>query len=347
MSIQVGPGGIRPGLVPVSRKIALVAMLAITSGCISPAFRDSVGQFGTVTKTTVTAQGQQLAAISATEQERIRAQLAANRVDLVLAPSCAETLAPNDTGTADPPAPVCTLARADGTALTDAPRYEHILALGAALSAYADSLIALAADSSQDQKAFAGSLSALATSLGGLDGAIQRVTGGDRAASQPQLNAVATLVAEAGNLYFAYERSRVLKRIIIAGDPTVQRAVDLLTGADAGIDLYNRNALLLHLRATANNARRLAANPGTSATAMRAAQDALFAEVATYNRYAAGVQRFRAIGAAHTQLVRAARANASAADLAAAIQAIIHLAGTAHDTVTTLTPEQGSNNNGN
>ena len=66
------------------RGFAAAALLLAAPACTSSAFRDSVGQFGTLTKAGIAAQNQRLTAITADEQERIRAELANGRADLQL-----------------------------------------------------------------------------------------------------------------------------------------------------------------------------------------------------------------------------------------------------------------------
>ncbi|HEY0044082.1 MAG TPA: hypothetical protein VGB62_05985, partial [Allosphingosinicella sp.] len=78
----------------------------------------------------------------------------------------------------------------------------------------------------------------------------------------------------------------------------------------------------------------------------RAAQDKLFATLAQYNAQGADTLRFQAIGAAHAKLAQAARKGASAQEMAAAIEAIIHLAGTADATVNAFKDDGGHGGSG-
>lgn len=351
------------------RRWMLTAALGLAvTGCVNPAFRESVGQFGTLTKATAGAQQQGLAAVVAGEQERLRAGLARDRVQLALGRDCASALAVPDQ---DPPTednvpaaaetnlpagaeqtaelPRCQLVAVQqgGEPIPQAATYENIVALSSALANYSDSLVALAAGASADQKAFADSLSQLATSVGGLNGAIRKAAGAPEQDLSQKLGAIAGFVAEVGNLYFAYQRDHALRQIIVRAGPFVERAVALLIEADQALQLFNDNRRLTDLRTAQREAQEAAANPRNSESQIRAAQNRLYASLDAYNRGTALVQPFRAVGVAHVRLVRAARSGASAAELRAAIEAILHLASTTRDTIATLRGANGSNDNAN
>ena len=314
-----------------------VALLSLT-GCINTAYRDSIGEFGTLTKASVAVQDQRLTALAAAESERIHQALADNHVDLRLSPQCAQLLlAPNPTATATP-AP-CTLVDATGKPIEKIPTYSNIKALDQALSDYADNLILLAADTTEDQAAFSDSVNGLATSLGNLDGAIRKATGAPPGSSGPKIGAIATVVAKAGGLLLAAERGRVLKKIIIAGDPLVQEATALLGDVDDRLNLYDGTALLQAALAAQAQASRLAAT-GAPPDQVRAAQDALFARVADFNARSIEQQRYLAIGKAHAGLAQAARTG-NTIDFEAAISAVIDLASVTHGAVQALKTKEG------
>jgi hypothetical protein len=331
-----------------ARTAIAAAILIGLSGCAtSTAFRNSVGQFATLTKAGTSAQNARLAAIVADEQERIRADLANNAVDLRLDPACATTETSQEIG----PLPPCGLVRADRQPLEQPVPIGNIVALSAALNAYADGLIAVAADSTTDQAAFTTSINNLGTSLGKLEGQVREATGATPGNSRAEIGAVAAAVAEAGNLYFGYRRSRALQQIVLQGDPIVQQAVATLVRVQLRIRQYDRGALAEQVR-IAQQAASLAAgqlraarqsNPQAPATALRTAQNALYAALAAYNASGSEVPKYQAIGDAHRALAEAARAGASPEQMAAAITAIMHLAGTIHDSVETLEGDSGSN----
>jgi hypothetical protein len=326
-------------------RVWLLLAAATLSACVNPALRDAIGEYGALTKAAAAQQNARVLALAAEEQERIRAGLAENRVDLRLKADCAARLLTDPAGGRD--APACTLVAVGGKEIEKAPAFANILALSGALSSYADNLIALAADSSQEQAALGQAVQALGTSLGNLDGAVRTATGGTPGGSSAKIGAVATLLADAGNLYLAQRRAAALKRIVIAADPIVQEAAGLLSGADDRLQLYYRGELSAALLRAQDNASAVAASPTAATSDVRAAQDALFQALAAYNDQGADTLRYKAIGEAHSRLATAARRGASAAELAAAIEAVVQLAATADRTIHTLDGGRGGEDHGN
>jgi hypothetical protein len=326
--------------------LALTATALIASGCVSPAFRESVGQFGTLTKAAVADQSQRLSAVIAEDETRIRADLAANHRDLRLDPDCGDTVNSEVLG----PAGQCRIITPDHHPIEQPPQIEHVVALNTALTNYSDNLIALAADSSQDQATFTTSVNRLATSLGKLQSELTQAlqTGGPSqqpapgaATAQQSLGAVAAVVAEVGNLYLAYRRNQVLRRIVIQADPIVQNAVGYLLHLEMAIREAERTTLYLRLTAADQHAIAVAHDSHATNEDVAAAQKGLFDSLAAYNNYDERLVRLRAIAEAHGRLAAAARAGASPAQMAAAIEAVLHLAGTIHTSVATL--NSGSN----
>jgi hypothetical protein len=337
-----------------ARKWFALLGAAMLAGCVNPAFRESVGEYGALTKASAAQQNGRVAAVAADEAERIRADLAARRVDLRLSADCAAALAEaNAVLAADPgaQAPTCSLVERGGKPVEQAPGFANIIALTGALADYSDTLILLAADSSADEAAFGQSVTSLGNALGGLDSAVRQATGAPAGAAGPEIGAVATLMAETGSLYLEQRRGRALKEIVIRADPLVQQAANLLSGVDDRLQLYYRADLARTMLNAQNAASAVVASPTSSEADIRTAQDALFAAVAQYNAQGADTLRFKAIGAAHAKLAQAARKGASAQEMAAAIEAIIHLAGTADATVNALKPagngHGGSDQDGN
>lgn len=337
----------RDGLNLRPRLSGLAALTAalLLSACVNPAFRQSIGEYGALTKAAAAQQNARVTQIAAEEAERIRSDLAARRVDLRLKPDCAARLLTDPSGGGA--APVCGLVEVGGKPIAQAPGFANVIALTGALSDYADQLIALAADSTQDQAAFAQSVTALGTAVGGLDGAVRTATGAKAGTDSPRIGAVAGLLAETGSLYFAQRRAAVLKRIVIAADPVVQSATGLLSGADERVQLYYRSELAAALLQAQDHASAVANDPASSVADVRAAQDALFAQVDAYNAQGADTLRFQAIGEAHAKLAQAARAGASPAELKTAIEAIVQLAGTADSTLKALKDQKPAKGGGN
>lgn len=312
----------------------LMFLATALPACVSVSFRESVDEFGRLTNVAIVQQSDNLVRISNEEEERIRKELAEQRVDLRLSADCAARLASPET--AADPAP-CALVRADQKELERPPKFENILALSDGIRSYADSLVVLAGDNKQDRTDFAGAVTGLGTSLGGLDAAIRKAKGEPESTAGPKIGAIAGLIAESGNLYFAYRRTAALKRIIIKADPLLQEATSLLGGTDSQIDLYDNARLANRLLAARKKATDLAASNAEPRT-LRLAQDELFNLVAVYNAQTARQDRLRDIGAAHAKLAVAARRGASPQELKEAIEALIHLAGTIHATAKATKP---------
>jgi hypothetical protein len=326
-----------------ARIAALGAALFLTA-CVNPAFRESIGEYGALTKAAAAQQNARIAAVAAEEEERIRSGLAENRVDLRLKPDCAARLLTDPAGGGE--APTCTLVAQGGKEIEQAPGFANILALTGALSDYADNLVALAADSTADQAAFAQAVQSLGTSVGNLDGAVRAATRAPPGQDGAKIGAVAALLADAGNLYFAQRRAAALKRIVIASDPVVQDATRLLSGVDDRLQLYYRSELASVLLSAQANASAVAGTPSSSTQDVRAAQDALFQALAAYNNQGADTLRYKAIGEAHGKLAAAARRGASPAELRDAISAVVQLAATAGTTIHTLEGDRGNGRHG-
>jgi hypothetical protein len=321
------------------------AAIALTlSACVSTSFRDAVGQFGTLTKAAATAQNARLDALAADETERIHNDLAVRRVDLRFSADCVDLInLPQRLEDVEPNVPPCRLIEQRGD--PNAPvkpvetvSYNHIRALSAALADYSNNLILLAADSTTDRKTFATSVSGLATSLGGLDGALRKATSAEPATSTKTLDGIGALIGKAGGLVLAAERARVLKQIVQQADPLVQEAVAILADVDNRLGVYdmaNRARALSAARIEASN---LAHDPSASSAQIRAAQDELFAKFTAYSAGAAEQRHYAAIGAAHHKLALAARAGASPAELQEAIEAVLDLASATSDLISKPKP---------
>jgi hypothetical protein len=318
--------------------VALAALLL--SACVNPAFRDSIGEYGALTKAAAAQQNARAAAVAADEEERLRTELAEGRADLRL-----DNCEPDAEGVAEGTPPRCSLVLKGGLPIEEAPSFANVAALTGALSSYADNLIALAADPEGDQKSFSESVSGLATSLGGLDGAVRKAAGAGPGQAAPKLDAIAALVAQGGNMYFAQRRAAALKRIVIAADPVVQSAARMLSGVDGALLSYYRNDLYKSVQAAQGQASKLVSAPEATTEEIRAAQDALFAKVAAYNALGSDTLRFQAIGEAHGKLAAAARRGASAGEMKAAIEAVLALAGTA-DAAFVAVREKGKDGDG-
>lgn len=307
----------------------------ILGGCVSPAFRESVAQFGTLTKATATQQNDRLARIVAADHERYRQQLAELRVDLRPSETCGRVDDPQPSAPARAGETGCRLLPLGTTEVREPDTYPNIVALNLALADYAEALSLLAADNSGEQTAFTTSVTKLATSLGGLEKTIRTTTGAPASNFSTQLGAIAAVVSRLGNLYFGARRNEALREIIRNAGPIVDEAIRLLTRAQASISVYEQAALLTRL----NNARRRATdavNSGSTTAQIRIAQDELFNAVAALNHASVDQRRTEAVGHAHRKLVQAAQEHATAEDLRQAILALADLASATHGAVTAV-----------
>lgn len=320
--------------------VLTTASALVLSGCISPAFRESVGQFGAATKAAMTAQSERLGRVSNNERDEIRQDLAERRAEIVFdTTTCARLIQGQEGGP-------CLLRVRGGDPVATVARYENIAALGQALSAYGDSLVALAADSTEDQAKFASAVTAAGTSLSNLHDAIRKAGGAETNDLSGPIGAIAGLVGELGNLYFQHRRNAVLRRVIIAGEPAVHRAIGLLREAAIWAAQRERRLLGREAQQAGSQSRRVVNNPASSVADIRQAHSLFLDSVDAINRYDTQVRLFDALIEAHTRLVRAAQRGASTAELQAALESAIQLATTARNTITTIR-QAGSTGNDN
>ncbi len=335
-----------------------LALALVLTGCVSPAFREAVGQFGQLTQVTTEQQNARLEAVVEAERERIRNGLAQRRALLFgvcegngdLPADHAETDAPIATDRDTAAALRCEVVGEGGRALETPATYEKITALNEALTGYGQALVALAADPSEDREALTTGTTALGTSIGNLDAAITNAEAGTPAATRQgqraaRLGAVATVLGEVADLYLAARRGAVLRRIIIQSDILIQQATSLLSTTDRALYAILIAPLVVELDGAENTVRNLARSNAATAE-MRVAQDRVFEVVARINSLSSAARSSQAIGRSHAALRRAAEQGASADDLQGAITALLQLAGTVKAS-TEAFEEEESNDGGN
>lgn len=310
--------------------VLTTASALVLSGCISPAFRESVGQFGAATKAAMTGEAERLGRVRESEVNRQRDEVARSGANLEVerTPDCTALRQGQGTGE-------CRLVRGDGVALRRIVQSANTIALGNALANYSDSLVALAADSTADQAAFTNSVTAVGTSLSNLNNAIRAATGAPEEDLSAPVGAIARLVAELGNLYFQHRRNVVLRRVITEGAPAVSRAIGLMRRAATAAAGYERALLNARLLAAEAHDDDVMGRPA-DLEARREAQRGLFESVNALNRYDTRLRLFHTLSEAHDKLVAAARSGASSAEILAALQAAIQLATTVRATVAAL-----------
>lgn len=293
-------------------RLAWLLPLALLAGCASAELNGSVSQFSVVTGEAVMAQRKTLSAYATTERQRLRRELAQNRVELSLSEGCIGLeSAPERLSS-------CHVVATDGAAIEVYPDPQYVVALGTAMESYAVQLNRLAGDATTDSKQFSASLMGLAASVGSLDGAIAKLTA-TAALPQKRLDAVATIVASAGNLVLASQRAAALRRIIIASDETVEAATSSLAQADEALrGAANVTALQALSKAKAELRQAIASKAATSVIEQK--QDVFLRLFEDFRQRAAVQSSWLAIGAAHHELARMARAGASPADILAFTQ---------------------------
>lgn len=309
---------------------AALLLAAMAAGCTTDRFVPLAAEFGTLTREAAEQQSERLAIVTAEERERLRAGLAERGADLRVE-DCARAIAGArvaSTGVLpDPPARCRVIERQATGTFAELPgnlQLPAIAALNGALQSYAEGLIVLAADTTEQQAAFGEAAAQLASAIGELDGAVRAATGAESGADPARVDAAGTLLGRIGNAYLSARRQAVLRRLIVEADPLVAQATGLLGGADGALDLYDSVALYAAIERAAEAA--AAARAAGDAAALAEQQAALFDAVDAYNAFPAEQARYAAIGAAHARLAAAAEAGASPAELASAATAVIGLA---------------------
>lgn len=309
---------------------AAALVVVLLAGCASGKLAGAVPAFGTATSAAVKVQQEQLVAFTNQEAERIKQDLARDRVALGYSDGCGRLTDPRAK------AEDCYLVGTTGTAIETPFVASNVVALGNALVAYADALGQLAADSRKDADAFSKSLTDLAASVGGLNGAVSKVTSVSKI-SPAQLGAVASIVGKVGNLYFEHQRATALRRIIVASDPFVQEATAVLAAADEALRRNSTAQAFIRLE-VASNALEESIEAGQGAQALRPKQDAVFTEFAALRQRAAMRNGFVLLGDTHHDLAAVARSGASFEEMAAYAMRLAETAKAIAQSAETLKP---------
>lgn len=296
----------------LSGLLLLVACVPLAA-CSTSAYRPVTEAFGKATKATVEAQRRDIAELHDIEvrTHRLEWLQAGKTVSLVGCNALIE----------DPAAfRDCRLVDGSGTTLTDAGKFAGLAELGDQLIAYSDALVALAADHTADAAAFSTSLAEIAKSLAALE-AILAHSSGATPISPAKFTAVATIFDRLGNLYEEQARTDALRRLIVAGEPTVSASIEALNAADIQVKISRLKQLRLavEIDSFALNAAIAAGKPVESLTVLQAK---VFDGYARLKADAEAKSPFDLLAEAHRNLVKAARANASGKELVAAIISI-------------------------
>lgn len=300
----------------VSGLLVFVTCLPLAA-CSTSAYRPVTEAFGKVTRATVETQRKDIAELHDIEVRtgRLAWLQAGKTVSLV---GCNGLIKdPRDYDK-------CRLVDGSGATLADAEKYAGLSELGDQLIAYSDALVALAADHTADATAFSTSLAELAKSLATLEALLAQKSGAT-AISPAKFAAVATVFDRLGNLYEEQARTNALRRLIIAGEPTISASIGALKEADVQVKISRLARLRKAVEADsfALNDAIAAGKPLESLTVLQAK---VFDGYARLRADAEAKSSFDFLAEAHRNLVKAARANASGKDLMAAI---INIADTA------------------
>jgi hypothetical protein len=312
------------------RRFAAGALTVILlAGCSSSKLTGAVSGYGTAVNVAVKAQQEQLTSFSTQETKRISDDLAARRAELTYSKGCVAVVnTPETVGD-------CYVVTRDGQRIATPYEASNIVALGAALEEYARQLNRLAADSSKDGEAFVTSMTTLAASIAELSGAVAKSTGTKPAVTEPQLGAVAKVVATVGNVYLQREREAALRRIIIASDPFVQQATTALSKADEVLRGYGLTIALDKLSASEEALAQAIADKA-SVGIVQDRQAAFLRQFDEFKKGAAMQSGFKGLGAAHARLADVARSGASAEDMLAYMRELMAAAKSIAQSVQTL-----------
>lgn len=293
----------------VSGLLVLVTCLPLAA-CSTSAYRPVTEAFGKATRVTIEAQRKDIAELHDIEvrARRLGWLQAGKTVSLV---GCNGLIRdPSDYKD-------CRLVDGSGARLDDAEKYAGLSELGDQLIAYSDALVALAGDHTADAAAFSTSLADLAKSIATLEALLAQRTGA-KAISPAKFAAVATIFDRLGNLYEEQARTNALRRLIIAGEPTISATIEALKEADVQVKI-SRLARLRKVVEADSFALNDAIAAGKSAESLTVLQAKVFDGYARLRADAEAKSPFELLADAHGNLVKAARANASGKELMAAI----------------------------
>ena len=293
----------------------------LLSACVNPEFMATVDGFADTTASAVATQNQRLASIDA----HVREDLASNRVKLVQSGGCALLGIPGS----DPRA--CVIQRRDGKEIPHTRAYRNIAALNKGVVGYASSLKTLASDQAEDVAAHSAALANLSGALNQLRDDIAGMEQRDPASASANASANADANAGPGTglvvlqeltaLYFDHQRTKALKRIIIAANPVFQDAMRLMSANNEVIG-STKAAYYVDILDETKKDLANAVNRRAPREVIGKLQDRMFQTAAAARSSAAFKDIFPKIAAAHAELAKSAASQADRAALNAAINKI-------------------------
>lgn len=282
--------------------ICAAALVALMSGCVSPQYRAAVAKFGTETDALMSAQSKQIETISDLETTRLREKIVSGKVRLGLNEDCFEERDANGEY------PECQLINAEtGQAVVYHYELRDVVDLQDALARYGNNLAELSGAAEDDKDAFAAAVSDLGASIGKLDATIAKVAKTERVGSDEKIGTIASIIGSLGKLAFAYQRQHALKRIIIATDPLVTEAMDMLAQSDAEATDYKRLGAINH--ASDARAKSNTAFASGNVDEIGRSNEALYDAVGLLNQIHSNTEKLKRLAAIHSALAVLARSN--------------------------------------
>lgn len=301
------------------RTLAGMAALAVifASGCAGEKLTTAVVAFDTTVQGATTQHKLQLDRVLALREAEIKKDLASTRTPIAFSPDECEDLLKSYTpenkkacvivkpGPSGDPIPI------DENPL-DVAKLKKLATL---LAGYASALAALTGDVTADQEEFRKSVSGVATSVAQLQGQITDLGVGVSAGAE-NLGPIAEIIGELGSLYFEYQRSAALRRIIEQTDPFVQNSVKILApSSDASRFIILARTSYDEMVEAKGDAVAKSNAPSSTLGAIKAAHKKLFLTHATFVAAASNRSAFEKIGEAHAQLAKVAKDGLSAEDM--------------------------------
>ncbi|MEL7447465.1 MAG: hypothetical protein AAGK02_16960, partial [Pseudomonadota bacterium] len=305
------------------------------------AMREATADFAEATRDATVSQQNWLTAYTEDRRERLRTQQAEDRLRLVFSPSCAAVATTDDPVELQRVLDTCRVSQVEGGRIVPAETFEDfeaILGLSDALQDYAESLILLTADWSEDRKALSEEASATGEALQGLHGSIAKISRSKSDGVIEQAPAIGGIIGTVAGAYLEAERLDALRDILGAADPLVAIATEYLRQADELALSQDRKDALTVLSARTDALRDLPIN--VAPPVFRAAQDDVWAAHEELLRITSVQSPFPQMREAHASLLLAAQKGGDADELQAAVMDILELAKSVKDVAEALSDEE-------
>ena len=232
----------------------------LLAGCVTNAMRDATADFADASHAATQNQKQWITAYTDLRREELRQSWAEDRLKMIFNPSCARILTVDDPEALSNLEEDCAIGLAESgqfKALNDFERFDAILGLNDALGDYADSLIDLTQDWSDDRELLTEEERKTDVALQGLHSAIGKfaeVNGEDIVQQAPDIGGILGTIAGA---YLETKRLKALRGILQSADPMVEQASGFLHEAQELALAQDRKDALMDLDAAVDALRGL------------------------------------------------------------------------------------------